>query len=394
MDRREGRVLNQLTATPGSESPVPLDPAVEGARFIGAIILLLAIGMFFHYSASSYRSSITDLNSTSMWFKQLKGYGLGGLLFAAGYFISPRRWMDTYWLPLWGGVVLLLVATRWSPLGRELNDAHRWLDLGVRFQPSELAKFCIPISTIALTGIMRYRGLFGWPITVRSGSVIAAALIGIPGTVIFLQPDFGSALFIVVLGAIPLLRWLKLCWYCCLWMLPLALVTMNVVVARWGEMQQRFMAMHSPELVPQVWAGLQGIGSGGLWGKGIGMGSSKTLFMPSEYSDFIFSVYAEETGFIGVLCLATLYLVVLVSGWRLSRAVEDSDLACLVRVVTIAITGQAAINLLVNVALFPTKGIPLPFFSHGSTGLAVFMGMTGVVMAISRSRVRQVVSVT
>ncbi|MEE2856452.1 MAG: FtsW/RodA/SpoVE family cell cycle protein [Planctomycetota bacterium] len=373
---------------------MPLDPAVEGARFIGAVILLLAIGMFFHYSASSYRSSVTDLNSTSMWLKQLKGYGLGVLLFAAGYLISPRRWMDTYWLPLWGGVVLLLVATLWSPLGRELNDAHRWLDLGVRFQPSELAKFCIPISTIALTGMMRYRGIFGRPITVRSGSLIAAALVGIPFAMIFVQPDFGSALFILVLGAIPLLRWLKLCWYCCLLMLPVALVNMNAVIDRWGEMQQRFMAVHSPESVPQVWAGLQGIGSGGLWGKGIGMGSSKTLFVPSEYSDFIFSVYAEETGFIGVLCLATLYLLVLIFGWRLSRAVEDADLACLVRVVTIAITGQAAINLLVNVALFPTKGIPLPFFSHGSTGLAVFMGMTGVVMAISRSRVRQVVSVT
>ena len=383
-----------MTLTSRSDSAAPLDPAVEGLRFIGAIILLLATGMFFLYSASSYRSSVTGLNSTSMWLGQLKGYGLGCLLFAVGYLVSPRRWLDMYWLPLWGGVVLLLVATRWSPLGIEINDAHRWLDLGVRFQPSELAKFCIPISTIALTGTIRYRGLFGWPVTVRSGSVIAAALIGVPSAVIILQPDFGSALFILVLGAIPLLRWLKLCWYACLWMLPLALISMNVVVARWGEMQQRFMAVHSPELVPQVWAGLQGIGSGGLWGKGIGMGSSKTLFMPSEYSDFIFSVYAEETGFIGVLCLASLYLLVLVFGWRLSRAVEDSDLACLVRVVTIAITGQAAINLLVNVALFPTKGIPLPFFSHGSTGLAVFMGMTGVVMAISRSRVRQVVSVT
>jgi cell division protein FtsW len=62
--------------------------------------------------------------------------------------------------------------------------------------------------------------------------------------------------------------------------------------------------------------------------------------------------------------------------------------------VTIAITGQAAINLLVNVALFPTKGIPLPFFSHGSTGLAVFMGMTGVVIGISRTRGRQAVSLT
>ena len=151
-----------MTLTSRSDSAAPLDPAVEGLRFIGAIILLLAIGMFFLYSASSYRSSVTGLNSTSMWLGQLKGYGLGCLLFAVGYLVSPRRWLDMYWLPLWGGVVLLLVATRWSPLGIEINDAHRWLDLGIRFQPSELAKFCIPISTIALTGTIRYRGLFGW----------------------------------------------------------------------------------------------------------------------------------------------------------------------------------------------------------------------------------------
>ena len=149
------------------------------------------------------------------------------------------------------------------------------------------------------------------------------------------------------------------------------------------------MAMHSPEEVPQVWTSLQAIGSGGLTGKGVGMADSKALYLPSEYSDFIFAVYAEETGFLGVLALISLYMVILVAGWRLSQQIEDRDLACLAQVLTLAITAQAAFNLMVNVALAPTKGIPLPFFSHGSTGLAVFMGMVGVLLAISRSRARE-----
>ena len=87
--------------------------------------------------------------------------------------------------------------------------------------------------------------------------------------------------------------------------------------------------------------------------------------------------------------MIALYVLILVAGWRLSKRVEDQDLACLARVLTVAITAQAAFNMMVNLALAPTKGIPLPFFSHGSTGLVVFMGMTGVLLAISRSRGRE-----
>ncbi|HIG05871.1 MAG TPA: hypothetical protein EYQ08_09115 [Planctomycetes bacterium] len=376
------------------ETKAPLDPAREGFRFLSAVFMLLVIGMFFHYSASSYRSFVAEADPTAMWVKQLKGYGLGCLLFTVGYLIQPRRWIEMYWIPLWVGVVLLLLATIASPLGRELNDAYRWLDLGIRFQPSELAKFTVPAATIALTGVLRYRGVMGRQIGVRSATLIAAALVGIPFFIIWKQPDFGSALFLLILGLIPLLRWTQVCLFCGVISGPLLLLLLPKVISRMSEMEQRFEALFNPQGVPQVWAGLQAIGSGGWTGKGIGMGTSKTLYMPSEYSDFIFAVFAEETGFLGVTVLLTLYSLVLLFGWRLSRAVEDADLACLVRVVTIAITGQAAINLLVNVALFPTKGIPLPFFSHGSTGLAVFMGMTGVVIGISRTRGRQVVKLT
>ncbi len=361
-------------------------------RFLVVVLMLVITGLFFHYSASSYRSMIEQSDPSAMWMKQLRGYGFGCLLFSLALLVKPRQWIDLFWMPVWLVVLFLLLATIATPLGRELNDAYRWLQLGIRFQPSELAKFSVPVATIALTGVYRYRSLLGWKLTARSAAVVALILVGLPTAIIFKQPDFGTCFFVLFLGVIPLFRWPKVPLFLVILLVPLSILLSPKVVSRWQEMEERFMAVYAPEKVDQVWSGLQAIGSGGLTGKGIGMGVSKTLHMPSEYSDFIFAVFAEETGFVGVLYLVTLYMLVLLFGWRLSRAVEDEDLSYLVRVVTLAITGQAVINLLVNVALFPTKGIQLPFFSHGSTGLAMFMGLTGVVVAISRTRVREVVA--
>ncbi|MGE4631520.1 MAG: FtsW/RodA/SpoVE family cell cycle protein, partial [Planctomycetota bacterium] len=284
----------------------------------------------------------------------------------------------------------ILLAATFTPLGIRLNDASRWVGLmNIRFQPSEMAKFCIPLATIALTGIWRFSSVRTPQMSIWRGVLLALILVGIPFGLTYKQPDYGTAVFILALGAYPLLRWKGIFSRFCYCLVPFTIPAYFHLLSRLDEMKERFLAMHSPELVPQVWAALQAVGSGGATGKGIGLAASKTLYMHSEYSDFIFAVFAEETGFIGVLLLITLYMVILVCGWRLSRRVEDPDLACLAQVLTLAITAQAAFNMMVNLALAPTKGIPLPFFSHGSTGLAVFMGMIGVLLAISRSRVRE-----
>ncbi|MEE2889883.1 MAG: FtsW/RodA/SpoVE family cell cycle protein [Planctomycetota bacterium] len=353
------------------------------------MVILLVIGCFTLYSASSYRSMIAEGDPTQMWRDQLKGYGLGFLFLLVGLWVSPRKWFEIGAIPMWFGVSILLAAT-FTPLGIRLNDANRWVGLmNIRFQPSEMAKFCVPLATIALTGIWRFGSARTPQMSNLKGVLLALILVLIPFSLTFKQPDYGTAVFILALGTDPLLRWEGVFGRFLICMVPLGIPCYFIVMSRLDEMKERFLAMHSPELVPQVWAALQAVGSGGATGKGIGLAASKTLYMHSEYSDFIFAVFAEETGFMGVLLLIALYMVILVCGWRLSRRVEDPDLACLAQVLTLAITAQAAFNMMVNLALAPTKGIPLPFFSHGSTGLAVFMGMIGVLLAISRSRVRE-----
>ncbi len=359
-------------------------------RILAAVVILLAIGCFSLYSASSYRSLITEGDPTGLWRGQLKGYLLGGVFLVVGACVPPRRWFEVGAIPLWFGVTLLLLASIFTPLGVRVNDANRWLEMGFRFQPSEMAKFTVPLATIALTGIWRFDRKKGREMTIWRGICLATGLVGIPVLVTFYQPDFGTALFILVLGVVPLLRWEEVLHrFFLVWIALVLPLFYFKVKDRWPEMQERFMAMFSPQDVPQVWTALQAVGSGGVTGKGVGLATSKNLYLPSEYSDFIFAVFAEETGFIGVLGLIALYMLILVAGWRLSKRVEDQDLACLARVLTLAITAQAAFNMMVNLALAPTKGIPLPFFSHGSTGLVVFMGMTGVLLAISRSRGRE-----
>ena len=354
------------------------------------MVILLAVGCFTLYSASSYRSLVTEGDPTQLWKQQLRGYGIGLLFLVVGALVSPRRWFEIGAIPLWFGVTCLLCFTAFTPMGVRINDANRWMVLmGVQFQPAEMAKFCVPLATIALTGIWRFRTKNGQQMSTNKGVLLAGLLVTVPFLITFWQPDFGTAVFILVLGAYPLLRWGDVFARVCCFMLLLAIPAYFRVMDRIDEVMERFKAMYAPEEVPQVWTALQAIGSGGVTGKGVGLAASKTLYLPSEYSDFIFAVYAEETGFVGVLFLVSMYLLILVAGWRLSRKIEDQDLACLAQVLTLAITAQAAFNMMVNLALAPTKGIPLPFFSHGSTGLVVFMGMVGVLLAISRSRARE-----
>lgn len=367
------------------------DPSREGLRLLAAVIVLLALGCFTLYSASSYRSLVVTDDPTELWRGQLKGYGIGFLFLLIGVIVSPRKWFEIGAIPMWFAVTCLLFAATFTPLGIRLNDANRWVVLmGVQFQPSELAKFCVPLMTIALTGIWRFTTKNGQPMSVNKGVCLSAVFVGVPVLITWLQPDFGTAVFILFLGMLPLVRWRIILGKFFIFVLALTIPAYFKVRDRLDEMRERFKAMlGSPEEVPQVWTALQAVGSGGATGKGVGLADSKALYLPSEYSDFIFAVYAEETGFVGVLFLVGLYLVILVTGWRLSQQVEDRDLSCLAQVLTLAITAQAAFNMMVNLALAPTKGIPLPFFSHGSTGLAVFMGMVGVLVAISRSRGRE-----
>ena len=381
------------TTTLSRQGEERLQPRKYGQPIFFALGLLLVIGCFTLYSVTSFRSAVGESGDQwRMWAGQFKGYVIGLFLFMVGYYVSPRRWITSYFAyPTAVGLVLLLGFTAFSPMGQELNDARRWLKIGsFGFQPSELAKFVLPVFLIYLTGPWKFHTPYSDRVTFKWGVAQTVVFIMVPLGLIFNQPDLGTAAVVGGLCCLPMLRWVSLSRFL---LIPVVLSAVSLLLmksSRFPEIGERFRAIWNPQSVPQVWASLQAIGSGGLFGKGLGEGAGKLGYIPSSYNDFIFAVYAEETGFLGVLIVILLYGTVLHCGRKLWRSIEDEDLSLLAMVITLSICGQAAFNLLVNLALAPTKGIALPLFSHGSTSLAIFMGMAGVLLALTRCRGKEV----
>ena len=154
--------------------------------------------------------------------------------------------------------------------------------------------------------------------------------------------------------------------------------------ARRAELLQRFQGFLEPMQVYQVQRSLFGIGSGGAAGKGVGLGMEPAFYLPEAYNDFIFSVFAEETGFLGVVVLLGLFTLFLQSGWRIVRRCPDPALRILGLGILVNIILQAVINIAVATASAPTKGIGLPFLSYGSSGLTMVLLQVGILLALSR----------
>ncbi len=358
--------------------PIP----APGLGWLGAALLLLAIGLATVYSASFYRALIREAGEFHFLRQQLLGAGLGLIALACAARIDPRRWIE-HAPTLYLGTLAMLILV-WSPLGIASGGSHRWVNLGVvGVQSSELAKIATPLLLIWYFG--RYGDLSGkqsgWKIHVN---LLLIGTLFLAVGLVLLEPDLGTAAFILTVGLVvivcsgaPLRYWIGFG----LLVSPLLVWQMN---SRWDLIQNRFLAVTAPEQVPQVQHALTAIRAGGIDGAGIGLGTEKTLFLFAEFSDFIFAVYAEETGLLGISVLLILFVALLVFGWRIVHRCRIPLLRLLGLAIVCNLVLQALVNLAVNTALAPTKGIALPFISHGSTGLTLALFQVGVLLAISR----------
>lgn len=371
---------------------VRMNPRQLAQPILICLAFLVVIGCITLFSVTSYRSEMKTGDIWKMWADQFKGYGLGLVFFMVGYWTSPRTWLKSgFSISAAVGLLILLAMIEFTPMGVEKNDALRWLNVGgVLFQPSEIAKFVLPVLLIYLTGPWKQQSNLTTTQIQSFGLTMSFLLIVVPIGLIGNQPDLGTAAVVAGLCLLPIMRsagFAKV-------MLPISAIIIPLLIiqqrSRFSEFAERFRAVWDPESVDQVRAGFQSIGSGGVFGRGLGEGVGKLGYLPSAYNDFIFSVFAEETGLWGVTVVTVLFGALLHFGRKLWRSLEDENLSILAMVLTLSITGQAAFNLMVNLAILPTKGIPLPFFSHGSTGLAVFMGMSGVLLALTRCRGKEI----
>ena len=353
--------------------------------FLLLVLLLLGVGLVMLYSAS-YAQSEYDTGyeiSTKYLQKQAVCAVLGLLCMWAFSRIPADFWMKFAW-PVYGISIALLLSV--LVVGESVNGARRWINIaGVQFQPSEIAKFAMIVLFARLTK------LFGADAKDFRHGVLgfSLALLGIL-VPLALEKHLSAIMLIGMVGVTMMfvagtrLKWLGAG-------AAVAVVFVVIYVTFMGYAGDRITAWLHPEQDPgdtgyQILQSLYAIGSGGLFGLGLGKSRQKYLYLPFQYNDYIFAIICEELGLIGALLIIALFAAMIIRGYWISLRARDRFSTVLAAGLVTLIAVQTALNLGVVTNLLPSTGIALPFFSYGGTALAVNLGEMGVVLSISRQR--------
>ena len=353
--------------------------------FLTLVLMLLAVGLAMLYSASSAQSMYDTHydSSTRYLLKQAvcAVLGLGCMVLFSR--IPSMVWFRLAW-PLYGiSIVLLLLVL---VMGRSVNGAQRWISIaGIQFQPSELAKFTMILCLARLTkaygpDARKFRfGVLGFGCALL-GILIPLALEKHLSAILLM--GMVAVVMMYIAGTDP--RWL-------LAGAGAAVVFVIVYITFMGYAGDRVTAWLHPEADPgdtgyQILQSLYAIGSGGLFGLGLGKSRQKYLYLPFQYNDYIFAVICEELGLAGAVGIIVLFCMTIVRGYWIALRARDRFSTVLAAGLVTLIAIQTILNLGVVTNLLPSTGIALPFFSYGGTALAVNLGEMGIVLSISRHR--------
>ena len=364
-------------------------PKGEGVDrpFLIILLILLGVGLGMLYSAS-FAQSLYDTRYTvsTRYFQKQAVCALIGL--AAMWVcsrIEPSFWLKAAW-PLYGISIALLMGV--LLFGHSVNGAKRWINIaGLQFQPSEVAKFTLILLFARLT-----KGFGSRAKEFRYGVVgFGAALMGIL-VPLALEKHLSAILLMGMVAVIMMfvagtdIRWL-------LAGAGVAVAFVVVYISFMGYAGDRVTAWLHPEEDPrdtgyQILQSLYAIGSGGLFGLGLGKSRQKYLYLPFQYNDYIFAVICEEVGLFGAVLIIGLFGALLIRGYRIALYARDRFSTVLGAGLVTLIGVQTVLNLGVVTNLLPSTGIALPFFSYGGTALAVNLAQMGIVLSISRQRYR------
>ena len=280
---------------------------------------------------------------------------------------------------------LLLILVLIPGIGHVAGGARRWLRIGpIGFQPSEIAKIVLIIFIAAF--VNRY------PDQVKSfkkGFIPLSLVIGFTILLTIIEPDIGTSVFIALItGILLIIGGIRVTY-----ILPIGLiigaVVFAVVASIYPHIQTRMTVFFNP-MADSAGKGYQinqaqiGLGSGGVFGHGLGLSYQKLFYLPQQHTDFILSIIGEELGLFGTMLVVLLFFGLMWHGKKISESAEDRFGSLLAIGITLMIVIQAVINIAVVTALLPTKGISLPFISYGGSGLLVFMFAIGILVNIAR----------
>ena len=360
---------------------------------ISAITALFAVGLIFIYSTGE---QVGTPLATGAWIKQIKWILVSALAWSFFASIDYRK-LKPLAIFFYGFTIVLLIAV--LLFGPKINGAQRWLifkPLGLRIQPSELAKLSVIFFMSAILSS------HGFNINKLKNIFIIGGLVALPFLLTVIEPDLGSALILIPVSAFIIfvagLRWRYI-----IIALSFIVVVLSVETANEAYEVYPLLKNYQKERVltfldserdlnnrgyNQFQAKLA-VGSGGMYGKGIGQGTQNTLgYLPQSVSnnDFIFSVIAEETGFIGALSLLFMYLLLFYSMLRTAFTTPDH----FGRYIAVGMSGiflaHTFINIGMSAGLTPVTGLSLPFVSYGGSFIISAMCGLGVCQSVYRHR--------
>ena len=357
------RFLQRVLTRPRIDLPLAL-----------GLFVLATVGLITLYSAGDGNLALVG--------GQAARFVLGGALLLLISRIPPsvlRSW--TPWLYVGSTALLVLVAL----LG-EGRGAHRWLNLGVmRFQPSELLKLTMPM-------------MVAWYLHARQlpprwkDIVVVGLLIALPATLIAKQPDLGTALLVAAAGAFALFL-SGMAW----WRIGVLLGALGgMVPVAWHVMHQyqrdRVLTLLNPESDPlgNGWHIIQSqiaVGSGGIFGKGWEHSTQSRLdFLPEHTTDFIFAVFSEEFGLVGVIALIALYVFIIGRCLWIAMEARDTYSRLLAGAIGMSFFVYVFVNGGMVAGMLPVVGVPMPLISYGGTSAVSLLVGFGVLMSIHANR--------
>jgi len=345
------------------------------------VALLVVVGLGAILSASSV-VGLREAGDGLFYFKRQIAwlvFGVVGMVVAA---FIPLRWWKRLALPVFVSTLVLLVAV--LLVGTRVNGAIRWLIVGpMSIQPSEIAKLAtvLMLATVVSrreSSMVRYRDFFG-PV---------AMTIGLVAGLVMLQPDLGTALLVtsgafavLAASAVPMRHVLGTGIAATGGALALAVSSPY----RWARVTA-FLDLQSDPLGSSYQAvqGLVALGTGGLWGVGLGASRARWSFLPNAHTDFVFAILGEETGLIGSLAVVGLFAAFSVAGTMIALRCADRFGRLLAVGVTTWLSTQALVNIGGVVGILPITGVPLPFVSAGGSALVAALVGVGVLVSVAR----------
>lgn len=350
------------------------------------IIVLLCIGLVMVSSASSYLALTSYNDSNYYLIKQLQFAILGVIAMLIISKIDYRVYKKFSYL-FFIISLILLAAVLIPNVGVEVNGATRWLGFGetFRFQPSEIVKISLvfAISTYIATNYKKTNSIRGY--------IIPFLMLAVVVIIMFLQNHMSGTLVMMVAAlSIIFASGIKIKLRYIIPLIIIAVVALGIFILAEPFRINRILSFANPEqdIKDGNWQAAQSlyaIGSGGLFGRGLGQSREKYSWLPEAQNDFIFSVLCEELGLVGAVVVLGMFIFFIYRGYKIALTCKDMYGS----LIATGITSVFAIQILVNIAVvtctMPVTGMPLPFFSYGGTALCINLCAMGILLSISRN---------